>query len=154
MNVWRLNRGYSARLALAGAIVGVCTLIASPAPVLAAFFTCTAAEAAVFPGSRIHVRCVPGDGAINYFALSVANSDASRVLSLATTAVAVRRPLTISYDPNDLSGAGIGCLTVNCRLIQEEKQGPNFLGFGGFNTRVVAKKLGNRDELPSAAPKT
>jgi hypothetical protein len=75
-------------------------------------------ETTVWVGSRIHVRCNPGDGAINFFALSVGNPDTSRVLSLATTAVAARRSLVISYDPNDLSGAGIGCLTSNCRLIQ------------------------------------
>jgi len=118
MKVWRLNRGYSARLALAGAVVGACALIASPAPVLAAFFSCTAQGVAVFPGARIHVRCNPGDGAIAFFVLSVANPDASRVLSLATTAVVARRPLGITYDPNDLSGAAIGCRNVDCRLIQ------------------------------------
>jgi hypothetical protein len=85
---------------------------------LAGFFTCTAAEVAVWVGSRIHVRCNPGDGVINFFALSVGNPDTSHVLSLATTAVAARRPFVILYDPNDLSGAAIGCLTSNCRLIQ------------------------------------
>jgi hypothetical protein len=118
MKAWRLNPGYRARRILAGAVVGTYTLIASPATVLAAFFTCTAAEVAVFPGSRIHVRCDPGDGAINYFALGVGNPDTSRVLSLATTAVAARRPLVILYDPNDLSGGAVGCLNINCRLIQ------------------------------------
>jgi hypothetical protein len=118
MNLWRLNRGSSARLALVGAVFGACALIAFPAPILAAFFVCTAQEAAVFPGSRIHVLCNPGDGAIAFFALSVANPDTSRVLSLAATAVAARRPLGITYDPSDLSGAAIGCLNSNCRLIQ------------------------------------
>jgi hypothetical protein len=82
------------------------------------FFLCTAQEAAVFPGSRIHVLCNPGDGQIAFFALSVGNPDASRVLSLAETAVASRLPLQIMYDPNDLSGTAIGCLATNCRLIQ------------------------------------
>ena len=118
MQLWRPHRGYSARLALAGAVFGACAVIASPAPVLAAFFICTAQGAAVFPGSRIHVRCNPGDGAITFFALSVGNPDASRVLSVAATAVAARRPLQILYDPNDLSGAAIGCLNADCRLIQ------------------------------------
>jgi hypothetical protein len=120
MKVCRLNRAYRARLALAGAVASACAIIASSAPVLAApkFFTCTAQGAAVFPGSRIHVRCNPGDGAIAFFALSVANPDASRVLSVAATAVAARRPLEILYDPNDLSGAAIGCLNADCRLIQ------------------------------------
>ena len=118
MNVSRLNRGYSARLALVGAMAGACALMASPAPSLAAVFSCTATGAAVFPGARVHVRCNPANGAIAYFALSVANSDASRVLSLAATAVAVKRPLQIFYNPNDLSGAAIGCNNNDCRLIQ------------------------------------
>jgi hypothetical protein len=118
MSEWRLNfgyrRGHRARLALAGA----CALIAFPVPALANFFLCTAQEAAIFPGSRIHVLCNPGDGAIVFFALSVANPDTSRVFSLVETAVAARRPLGITYDPNDLSGAAIGCINSNCRLIQ------------------------------------
>ena len=115
----KYGRGRGARLALHGAVAGVCALIASSGPVLASnFFSCTAQEAAVFPGSRIHVLCNPADGQIAYFALSVGNPDASRVLSLAETAVAARLPLQIMYDPNDLSGAAIGCLTTNCRLIQ------------------------------------
>jgi len=86
--------------------------------VLANFFLCTAQEVGIFPGSRIHVLCNPGDGAIAFFALSVGNPDTGRVLSLAATAVAARRPLGITYDPNDLSGAAIGCANSNCRLIQ------------------------------------
>jgi hypothetical protein len=118
MKVWQLNRRYCARLALAGAVAGACALIAFPAPGLAAFFLCAAGQAAVFPGSRIHVRCDPGDGAINFFALSIANPDTSRVLSLIATAVAARRPLGITFDPSDQSGAAIGCQISNCRLIQ------------------------------------
>jgi hypothetical protein len=118
MKMRRLNRGYRTRRVLAGAAVGACALIGSPAPAMAGFFTCTAAEVGVWVGSRIHVRCNPGDGAINFFALSVGNPDTNHVLSLATTAVAARRPFVILYDPNDLSGAAIGCLTSNCRLIQ------------------------------------
>jgi hypothetical protein len=117
----RLNhafrRGHKVRVAL-GAVAGVSALVASPAPVMANFFLCTAQEAAIFPGSRIHVLCNPGDGAIVYFALSVANPDTSRVLSLIEAAVAARRPLGVTYDPSDLSGAAIGCINSNCRLIQ------------------------------------
>jgi len=118
MKRWRRNRDYSARATLAGAVFSACALIASPAPALADVFTCTAQGAAVFPGSRIHVRCNPGDGAIAFFALSISHPDASRVLSVAATAVAARRPLQIFFNPNDLSGAAIGCLNADCRLIQ------------------------------------
>ena len=121
MEKLRLNRW--ARMALAGAVAGLCVLIAFPAQVLANFFLCTAQEAAVFPGSRIHVLCNPGDGAIAFFALSVANPDTSRVFSLVEAAVAARRPLGITYDPNDLSGAAIGCLNSNCRLISGDRPG-------------------------------
>ena len=117
---YRCGRG--ARLSLAGAVAGVCALIASPGPVLAQnFFVCSAQEAAVFPGSRIHVKCDPGDGEnrqIAYFALSDANPDVSRVLSLIETAVVSKLPLQIEYELNDLSGAAIGCINANCRLIQ------------------------------------
>jgi hypothetical protein len=119
MSLSRLNRRYVARLALAGAIGGAFAVVASPAPALANNFACTIGEIAIWVGSRIHVRCDPGDaGGINYFALSVANPDSNRALSLATTAMAARLPVVIVYDPNDLSGAAFGCLTSNCRLIQ------------------------------------
>jgi hypothetical protein len=122
----RLNHKYccgrGARLSLAGAVAGVCALIASPGPVSAQnFFVCSAQEVAVFPGSRIHVKCNPGDGPdrqIAYFALSAANPDVSRVLSLIETAVVSKLPLQIQYELNDLSGAAIGCINANCRLIQ------------------------------------
>ena len=110
--------GYNARLALAGLMGGACAVMATPAPVLANTFACTAQEVAVFPGSRIHIRCDPGDGAIKYFVLSVGNPDTSRILSLAATAVTARRPLFIGYDPNDTSGALIGCRVNDCRLIE------------------------------------
>ena len=120
MSLSLLNRQYTARLALVGAIGGAFAVIASPAPELANNFACTIGEIAVWVGSRIHVRCDPGDtGGIDYFALSAgANPDSNRVLSLATTAMAARLPVVIVYDPKDLSGAAFGCLTSNCRLIQ------------------------------------
>lgn len=110
--------GRRVRLAFAGAIAGVGALIASPGPVLAQnAITCSAQEAAIIVGSRIHVLCQPADGQIAFFALSVADPDVSRVLSLIETAVATRRPSVIQYNLNDLSGAAIGCDTRNCRLI-------------------------------------
>jgi hypothetical protein len=108
---------YNRHFPLAAVIGGVCAVMAAPAPALANGFACTAQEVAVFPGSRIHIRCSPGDGAIFYFALSVANPDASRILSLAATAVSARRPLFIGYDFNDTSGTAIGCRSNDCRLI-------------------------------------
>jgi len=118
MRLLRLNPGCRPLQTLAAVVVGACAVFVSPPPALADSFSCTAQGAAVFIGSRIHVRCNPANGAIAFFALSVAHPDASRVLSLAATATAARRPITIFFDPNDLSGAAIGCLNANCRLIQ------------------------------------
>jgi hypothetical protein len=82
-------------------------------------FTCSPVEAAVFPKSRVHVRCASGDGPILFFALSVADSeDANRILSISSAALLAKRELLILYDPNDVSGDSIGCLANNCRLIQ------------------------------------
>jgi hypothetical protein len=115
---YRNYRSRATRLALAGAVAGLSFFASSGAVLAENFFSCTPQEVAVFPGSRIHVLCAPADGQIAYFALSVGNPDVSRVLSLAETAVAGRRPLTIEYDPTDLSGAQYGCLVANCRAIQ------------------------------------
>jgi hypothetical protein len=111
------NRRYNTPLILAGIMGSACAVVMAPVPVLANTFTCTAQEVAVFPGSRIHIRCSPGDGSITYFAISVANPDSSRILSLAATAVSARRTLSIGYDPNDNNGISIGCRTNDCRLI-------------------------------------
>jgi hypothetical protein len=111
--------GRGVRLALAGVVAGVCALIASPGSVLAQnAINCSAQEAAIIVGSRIHILCNPPDGQIAFFALSVANPDVSRVLSIIETAVATRRTIVIQYNLNDLSGAAIGCAPQNCRLIE------------------------------------
>jgi hypothetical protein len=111
--------GMCVRIALLAAGLGV-LMSASTQTALAAekSFTCTPADVAAYPKVRVHVRCNPGDGAITYFALGVSSQeDANRVVSLAATAFATKKSLTIWYDPADLSGANIGCLTANCRLI-------------------------------------
>jgi hypothetical protein len=90
------------------------------------FFTCTPVDVAVFPNSRIHVRCSPGDGPITFFAFGLkadalglkSDADANRVLSILSTAFATNKRLSILYNPDDLDGANIGCLTVDCRLIR------------------------------------
>lgn len=110
--------GTCVRIALLA--VGLVGFFSAPQTALAAekSFICTSVEVAAFPKSRVHVKCNPGDGAIAYFALGVSSQDeANRVVSLAATAFATKKSLTIWYDPADLSGASIGCLTSNCRLI-------------------------------------
>jgi hypothetical protein len=82
-------------------------------------FVCTPIEVGVFPKKRIHVKCSPGDGAISYLALGVADAgEANRTLSILSTAFAVKKRLTIWSDPADTTGTGIGCQTNNCRLIR------------------------------------
>ena len=105
----------SIRTALVSAVLVALTQTAHAAQKT---FSCTPVEVATFPKSRIDLQCSPGDGAISYFALGLSSQeDANRVLSLAATALTTKRKLLIFYDPNDQSGANIGCQTKDCRLI-------------------------------------
>jgi hypothetical protein len=106
------------RFALLVAVAAGVMSAASPKTAFAKAFTCHPVEVAVFPKSRLHVRCFPGDGAIEYFALGVADADANRTLSILSTAFAAEKSLMIYYDPADLSGVTISCLLQDCRLIQ------------------------------------
>lgn len=82
-------------------------------------FTCNPVNVGVFLERRIHVRCSPGDGDISFFALGVASAgEANRMLSILSTAFATNKRLTVFYDPDDLTGASIGCRTNDCRLIR------------------------------------
>ena len=112
------RRGFYALYA--AVIVGLLHL-ASATSVFAAekTFTCTPVNVAVFPNSRIHVKCSSGDGPIVFFALGVKDDgEANRVLSLLSAAFATKKQLSIFYNPDDLEGAKIGCLTSDCRLIR------------------------------------
>jgi hypothetical protein len=81
-------------------------------------FTCNSVGVAAYP-SRIHVECSPAAGSIRFFALGTSNSShAARILSVLSLAHVTGKPIYIQYDPNDLSGANIGCQTSDCRLIQ------------------------------------
>jgi hypothetical protein len=109
------------RLAAAGALAaGAGALPARDARAAPKFFACTPVNVAVFPKSRIHVRCSPGNAATVFFALGVANAadDADRLLSLAGTAIALKKKLEIFYDPADPKGSSFGCLNNDCRVIQ------------------------------------
>jgi hypothetical protein len=110
------------RLAVAAAALaaGLGVLPGGSARAAPKFFTCNPTNVAVFPKSRIHVRCAPGDGSTVFFAFNVANAadDADRLLSLAATAIALKKRLEILYDPSDLKGASFGCLNNDCRVMQ------------------------------------
>ncbi len=90
----------------------------APGAPAASPFTCTIANVAVYE-NRIHVKCVPGDGAIFYFAYAVDSahsSTANRMLATANSAYAVGDKLVVWYDSNS-SHNPPGCLVSDCRLM-------------------------------------
>ena len=73
---------------------------------------------------RLQVRCDESFGGVVYFAAPTADpAQASRILSVIQTALIAGRTLIVNYEPADLSGAGIGCQSNDCRLIRQ-------IGFG------------------------
>ena len=86
---------------------------------------CTPNQVVVFTEEpRLHVRCSESFAGIVYFATSTTDAaHAARILSLIQTALVAGRTLIVNYDPDDLSGADIGCNTNDCRLIRR-------IGFG------------------------
>jgi hypothetical protein len=111
---------------LVGAIVAALLLLGLPAqqPASAAPATaptwgsCAPTEVMTF-SNRVHIRCATAVSGISFFAVGTSDApNAARVLSILTTAQVAGRTLTILYEPNDLSGAAIGCLNSNCRLIR------------------------------------
>jgi hypothetical protein len=78
---------------------------------------CTPTGVATF-SSRIHVRCAQSFSGIVFFAYRSSDSaGAARYMSIATSALISGRNIRIFYDPADLTGAGIGCQTHDCRLL-------------------------------------
>ncbi len=81
-------------------------------------FSCAIAEIAIWR-DRIHVRCDPGDGTINYFAAPADSNNmvtTNRYLIIFNTAYAVSKPVRIFYSL-DTSDNPPNCNPVNCRLI-------------------------------------
>ena len=80
--------------------------------------SCTPVEVVTFQ-VRVHVRCAASIGGITFFAAATNDAAyAARVLSVITAAQVAGRTLIILYDPADQSGASVGCLTSDCRLIR------------------------------------
>jgi hypothetical protein len=117
--------GATLAVAAAAGSVATLTLVHSGSAVAASSATsqdisCVPVQVVVFTTApRMHVRCASAVGGIVYFAQSTSNSAlASRVLAVLTTAQVAGRTLVIRYNPADTSGAAIGCLVSDCRLIQ------------------------------------
>lgn len=88
------------------------------APDTATWYRCTPANVATFP-SRIHVKCTAAtSGGIWYFAYPARDTaNASRFLSLLSTAAVAGKQVDILYDSADTSGTTYGCAASDCRPI-------------------------------------
>ena len=75
-------------------------------------------ERVVTSKNRVYVRCAQAIAGIRYFSAPTQDSRfAARVLSILSTAQVAGRPLSILYNPADLSGARTRCKNSDCRLI-------------------------------------
>jgi hypothetical protein len=102
------------------AVVAASALIMSRSPALADFAGCDVVEVAVWTrvGARIHVLCTQTVlGNVRFFAISASDPDASRIESLATSALVAKRQLNIEFDP-DPANIPPGCDPSNCRLLE------------------------------------
>lgn len=87
------------------------------APEAATWYRCTPANVASYT-TRIHVKCTVATGGIQYFAYPTRDTaNASRFLSLLSTAAVAGRQVDVLYDPADTSGAAYGCGVGDCRPI-------------------------------------
>lgn len=82
------------------------------------WYRCTPAHVAAFTG-RIHIRCTAAaPGGIWYFAYPTRDTaNASRFLSLLTSAEVAGKQVDILYDPANTSGVSFGCAANDCRTI-------------------------------------
>lgn len=88
-------------------------------PAAATWYTCTPVRVASF-ATRIHVRCAAAaPNGIWYFAYPTSDTaNASRFLSLLSTALVAGKQVNVLYDPADTSGAAYGCLAADCRALR------------------------------------
>ena len=103
---------------LTGAMIVASATLAGPAEAAETWTACTPIEVAAYP-ARLHVRCAASVGGIGFFAVGTQDAaNASRVLAVLTAAQVAGRTLNILFDPADQSGAAIGCLVADCRIIR------------------------------------
>jgi hypothetical protein len=84
------------------------------------FADCDVVEVAVWTrvGARIHVLCIQTVlGNVKFFAISASDPDATRIESLATSALVAKRQLNIDFNP-DPANNPVGCAADNCRRIE------------------------------------
>ena len=86
-------------------------------PDAAIWYRCTPANVTAYT-SRIHVKCTVANAGIQYFAYPARDTaNASRFLSLLTSAAVAGKQVDLLYDPADTSGAAFGCGVSDCRTI-------------------------------------
>lgn len=118
------------RLGLAATLAVACasalTMSRSPAWADDQSTGCDVVEVAVWTriGARIHVVCnqpalvnQPVKVTVIFFAISASDPDASRIESLATSALVAKRPLNIEFN-TDPAANPLGCAPENCRQIE------------------------------------
>jgi hypothetical protein len=116
----RRRRIHRMGLAATLAVSGAAALIMSESPAWADFAGCDVVEVAVWTriGARIHVLCNQTVlGNVKFFAISASDLDASRIASLATSALVAKRQLNIEFDPDPANNPP-GCAADNCRLLE------------------------------------
>ena len=103
---------------LLGAVIVAVSSTVSTTSAFAKRFECKPVHVAVIVGKRVGVRCNPGDGAIQYFELGVANAaEANRMYSILATAFALGKGLTLFYSPST-TDLPKNCAPVNCRRLE------------------------------------
>ena len=104
-------------LVLSGNLRFVPGVVKAAEPDAATWYRCTPANVAAYT-TRIHVKCTAASSGIWYFAYPTRDTaNASRFLSLLSTAEVAGKQVDILYDTADLSGATYGCATGDCRPI-------------------------------------
>jgi len=119
----KINHLFTRRIAFLLVLVAAITLLMAIRPSQAStptdFFSCSPTGVAAFT-ERVHVRCSPADpNGIAYFAVCTANdsANASRFLSIFTTAKVTGKNVGIYYTLSDPNGTSCGCSTADCRAI-------------------------------------
>lgn len=102
---------------LTGAVRLQPSVAAAAEPDAAIWYRCTPANTTAYT-NRIHVRCTVANAGILYFAYPTRETaNASRFLSILSTATVAGKQVDVLYDPADTSGSAFGCAVSDCRII-------------------------------------